>query len=50
MVLVNLGSASANKNSVDWGIPAVMQWIKNLTAVAQLAVEMQVQSQPGTAG
>ena len=26
------------------GVPAVVQWVKNLTAVAQVAVETQVQS------
>ena len=26
------------------GVPAVVQWVKNLTAVAQIAAEAQVQS------
>ena len=28
----------------DWGVPAVVQWVKNLTAAARVAVEVQVQS------
>ena len=36
------------KNSV--GVPAIAQWVKNLTAAAQVAVELGVQSPPGTVG
>ena len=27
-----------------WGVPAVVQWVKNLTAVAQVAAEVRVPS------
>ena len=33
--------------SIFSGVPAVMQWVKNLTAVAWVAVEAWVPSRPG---
>ena len=38
----NLYRESKKKNGT--GVPAVVQWVKNLTAAAQVVVEMQVQS------
>ena len=32
------------------GVPAVVQWVKNLTAVAWVAVEVWVPSQAGAVG
>ena len=32
------------------GVPAVVQRVKNLYCMAQFAVEVQVQPQPGTVG
>lgn len=32
------------------GVPAVVQWVKNLTTVAGVAVEVQVQSPPNAVG
>ena len=34
----------------DLDIPAVGQWVKNLTAAAQVAAEAQVRSPAGTVG
>ena len=43
LLQTNMGCLYSFRNS-DMGVPAVVQWVKNLTAVAQVAVGVQVPS------
>ena len=38
------------KKLLPFGVPAMVHWVKNLTAAAQVAVEVQVLSWPGIVG
>ena len=42
--------SSTFRVKIPSGVPAVMQWVKNLTAVVQVAVEIGVYSLAGTEG
>ena len=44
----NITNTQEKKENI--GIPAVGQWVENLTVAAQVAVKAWVQSQPGAVG
>ena len=46
----SLGFLGKHSQQLTLRIPAVPQWVKNLTAAAQVTVEVRVQLQPGTVG
>ena len=45
-----LGTYLNYKNNEAYGVPAVAQWVKDLTEVAQVAAEAQVQSRAQRSG